>query len=147
MKVERTIDIKAPRERVWAKLMDPYCLDEWVSIHKSLKEAPHGELTKGAELVQCLHMAGTSFDVHWKVDLAERPHRAIWEGRGPMRSHASVVYELEDAGDSTTRFHYTNEFRSPGGPFGAIVDRITGGTAERAADKTLTNLKRLLESE
>jgi hypothetical protein len=38
-----------------------------------------------------------------------------------------------------------NEFKSPGGPFGAVIDRITGGTAERQADKTLANLKNLLE--
>jgi carbon monoxide dehydrogenase subunit G len=145
MKVERTIEIEAPRERVWTTLMDPYRLGDWVSIHKELKEAPPGELKQGAELTQCVHMAGTSFNVSWKVEQAEAPQHAVWAGRGPMRSKASVVYELEDMGDSKTRFHYTNEFHAPGGPFGAIIDRITGGTAERAADKTLANLKRLLE--
>jgi uncharacterized protein YndB with AHSA1/START domain len=145
MKVERTIEIRAPRERVWDTLMNPRCLKDWVSIHKELKEAPPGELKKGSELVQCLHMAGTSFNVHWEVKEADEPNRAVWNGRGPMRSRAAVVYELEDAGDSTTRFHYTNEFQSPGGPFGRLVDRITGRPAEHAADKTLANLKRLLE--
>ena len=145
MKVERTIEIKAPRERVWSTLMDPYCLRDWVSIHKDLKEAPHGELRRGSELVQCLHMAGTSFNVHWEVKEADAPERAVWEGRGPMRSKAFVVYQLEEDGDSTTRFRYTNEFRAPGGPFAKVIDRITGGTAERAADKTLANLKELLE--
>jgi uncharacterized protein YndB with AHSA1/START domain len=146
MKVERTIEIHAPRERVWETLMDPSCLEDWVSIHKSLKEAPRGELREGSQLTQCLHMAGTSFNVHWKVEQVDPPARAVWHGRGPVRSKAMVVYELEDGGNGTTRFHYTNEFKSPGGPFGAVVDRITGGTAERAADNTLDNLKRLLES-
>jgi carbon monoxide dehydrogenase subunit G len=145
MKVERTIEIKAPREEVYAKLMDPRCLEDWVSIHKSLKDAPDGQLRQGSELTQCLHMAGTSFNVSWTVKEARSPEHAVWEGKGPMRSKALVVYDLEDAGDGSTRFHYTNEFKSPGGPFGAVVDRITGGTAERAADKTLANLKRLLE--
>lgn len=145
MKVERTIEIDAPRERVWAKLMDPRCLEDWVSIHKSLKEAPEGELEQGDQLTQCLSMAGTSFNVKWKVVEADEPSHAMWEGKGPMRSKASVVYDLEDAGDGKTRFAYSNEFKSPGGPFGAVVDRITGGTAERAADKTLANLKKLLE--
>jgi carbon monoxide dehydrogenase subunit G len=145
MKVERTIDIEAPRDQVWETLMDPNCLEDWVSIHKSLKEAPDGELRKGSELTQCLHLAGTNFNVHWEVKEADRPNRAVWEGRGPMRSKAGVIYELEENGDGRTRFHYTNEFKSPGGPFGRFVDRITGGTAERAADKTLANLKQLLE--
>lgn len=145
MKVERTVEIRAPRERVWETLMDPRSLEDWVSIHKALKAAPDGELRKGSELTQCLHMAGTSFNVHWKVVESEKPSHAIWEGRGPMRSKATVNYDLEDAGDGTTRFVYANEFKSPGGPFAAVVDRITSGTAERAADKTLANLKALLE--
>jgi carbon monoxide dehydrogenase subunit G len=146
MKVERTIEIDASRERVWEKLMDPRCLGDWVSIHKSLKEAPDGELRRGSELTQCLTLAGTSFNVHWKVEEADAPRHAVWDGKGPMRSKASVVYDLEDAGGGKTIFHYMNEFKSPGGPFGGIIDRVTGGTAERAADKTLGNLKSLLES-
>jgi carbon monoxide dehydrogenase subunit G len=145
MKVERTIEIKAPPQRVWEKLMDPSCLEDWVSIHKSLKDAPDGELRKGSELTQCLHMAGTSFNVHWQVKEADAPKRAVWEGRGPMRSKAGVTYELEDDGNGGTTFHYMNEFKSPGGPLAGVVDRITGGTAEKAADKTLANLKQLLE--
>jgi carbon monoxide dehydrogenase subunit G len=145
MKVERTIDIDAARERVWETLMDPQCLDDWVSIHKKLVDAPDGELRKGSELTQCLHLAGKNFNVDWKVEEADKPNRAVWAGKGPMRSKAGVVYELEDNGDGKTRFHYMNEFKSPGGPFGAVIDRITGGTAERQADKTLANLKNLLE--
>lgn len=145
MKVERTIAIKAPRQAVWDKLMDPRCLEDWVSIHKDLKEAPEGELAQGDELTQCLHMAGTSFNVKWKVKEADEPTRAVWHGRGPMRSKAAVVYELEEDGDGGTVFHYENEFKAPMGPFGRVIDRITGGTAERAADKTLANLKQLLE--
>jgi carbon monoxide dehydrogenase subunit G len=145
MKVERTIDIKAPRREVWGKLMDPRCLEDWVSIHKSLEKAPAGELRKGSELTQCLHMAGTSFNVDWKVEEADAPTRAVWKGRGPMRSKAEVVYELEEDGHGGTRFHYMNELKPPGGPLRGIVDRIAGSTAERAADKTLENLKKLLE--
>jgi carbon monoxide dehydrogenase subunit G len=145
MRVERTIDIKAPRREVWAKLMDPECLEDWVSVHKSLGNAPKGELRKGSELTQCLHLAGTSFNVDWTVDEADAPTRAVWTGKGPMRSKASVRYELEDDGNGGTRFHYMNEFKSPGGPLGRIVDKLTGTTAERAADKTLDNIKKLLE--
>ena len=146
MRVERDITIKAPPEKVWKVLMDPQKLADWVSIHQKLKRAPSGQLERGDELTQCLRLMHTNFDVKWRVKQANEPHRAVWEGRGPVRSKAEVVYELRSDGDGGTRFHYENEFKSPGGLFGGfIADRAFQGTSEREADKTLDNLKALLE--
>lgn len=146
MKVERDIDIKASPEAVWKVLMDPDRLADWVSIHQKLKDAPSGQLKRGDELTQCLRLMHKNFDVKWKVKQADEPHKAVWEGRGPVFSKAFVVYELAADGNHGTRFHYVNEFKSPGGPFGAFVtDRAFQGTSEREADKTLKNLKGLLE--
>lgn len=146
MKVERDITIKASPEKVWKVLMDPRRLSDWVSIHQKLKWAPSGQLEKGDELVQCLRLMHKNFDVKWKVKEANEPHKAIWDGRGPMLSKAGVLYELKPDGDGGTRFHYMNEFKAPGGPFGSFVaDRAFQGTSEREADKTLDKLKHLLE--
>ena len=147
MKVQRDITIKAEPDAVWQVLMDPQRLDEWVSIHQKLKEAPSGVLEQGDELVQCLRLAHKKFDVHWHVKQADKPRKAVWEGIGPLRSKASVVYELSPDSNGGTRFHYENEFKSPGGPFGAfIADHAFQRTSEREADKTLDSLKGLLES-
>jgi hypothetical protein len=127
--------------------MDPLRLADWVSIHQKLKNAPDGQLERGDELTQCLRLMHKNFDVKWKVKQADKPRKAMWEGRGPVRSKATVVYELEPNGDGGTRFHYENEFKAPGGLFGSFMaDRAFQGTSEREADKTLNNLKGLLES-
>ena len=146
MKVEREVTIDAPPETCWKVLMDPRRLADWVSIHQKLKSAPSGELEQGDQLTQCLRLMHKNFDVNWTVKEAKEPRKAVWEGRGPVRSKAAVVYELEPDGNGGTRFRYTNEFKSPGGPFGAfITGRAFQGTSEREADRTLQNLKRLLE--
>ena len=146
MKVERDITIKASPEKVWAVLMDPQCLADWVSIHQKLKDAPNGQLERDDELTQCLRLMHKNFDVKWKVKEARAPHKAVWEGRGPVRSKAAVVYELEPDGDGGTRFHYMNEFKAPMGPLGSFfADHAFQRTSEREADKTLDNLKGLLE--
>ena len=145
MKVERDITIKAAPEAIWNVLMDPRKLADWVSIHQKLKNAPPGKLEQGDELTQCLRLMHKNFDVKWKVKQADEPHKAVWEGQGPVRSRASVLYELRPNRDGGTRFHYVNEFRSPGGIFGSFADRAFQGTSEREADKTLAALKRLLE--
>jgi carbon monoxide dehydrogenase subunit G len=146
VKVERDITIEAAPEEVWAVLMDPKRLREWVSIHQKLKRAPNGILTEGDQLTQSLRLMHKNFDVKWKVEHADEPHKAVWEGRGPVRSKASVVYELRPGGDGRTRFHYMNEFKAPMGPLGAFfADRAFQHTSEREADKTLDALKGLLE--
>jgi uncharacterized protein YndB with AHSA1/START domain len=146
MKVVRDITIDAPPEKVWDVLMDPERLADWVSIHQKLKDAPAAPLRQGDELTQSLRLAHKNFDVHWEVKEADAPRKAVWEGRGPIRSKASVVYELSPNGEGSTHFHYVNEFKSPGGPLGGfITGRAFQGTSEREADKTLDTLKRLLE--
>ena len=146
MKVERDIRIKAEPDAVWEVLMDPQRLEDWVSIHQKLKNAPSGLLHENDELTQCLRLMHKNFDVKWKVKQADEPRKAVWEGRGPVRSKASVVYELEPDGDGGTRFHYMNEFKAPMGPLGGFfADHAFQRTSEREADKTLSNLKGLLE--
>ena len=146
MKVERDITINAAPEAVWAVLMDPQRLADWVSIHQKLKSAPNGRLEKGDQLVQSLRLMRKNFDVKWNVEQADEPHKAVWEGRGPVRSKAAVVYELHPDGNGGTRFHYMNEFKAPMGPLGGFfADHAFQRTSEREADKTLDNLKGLLE--
>lgn len=147
MKVKRDITLAATPDKVWEVLMDPQRLADWVSIHQKLKKAPNGILNEGDEVVQCLRLMHKNFDVKWKVEQADRPHKAIWEGRGPVRSKAMVVYQLKPDGNGATRFHYENEFKAPMGPLGAFfADRAFERTSEREADKTLDALKSLVES-
>ena len=144
MKVERTTEIAVPPERVYEVVMDPARLEDWVTIHHSLMEAPTGELKRGSELVQCLKLAGRKFHVHWEVVEDDCPNRVVWEGKGPVHSHARVVYDFERNGDGT-RFTYTNEYDLPGGPLGKLAGRSVAGVARKESDRSLERLKNLLE--
>ncbi len=144
MKIERTIQIAAPPERVYEVVMNPRRLEDWVTIHHSLIEAPDGELKEGSELTQCLKLAGQRFKVRWTVVHDEPCRRVVWEGKGPVRSHARVVYELEPNREGT-RFSYSNEYDLPGGPLGRIAGRTMSRVTEKELDGSLRRLKALLE--
>jgi carbon monoxide dehydrogenase subunit G len=144
VKVERTIDIAAPPDEVYETVMDPRRLDEWVTIHVSVDDAPEGPLERGSEMRQCLKLAGSRFHVDWKVVKDERPSRVVWEGKGPVRSKARVVYDIEPNGDGT-RFCYMNEFVLPGGPLGRLAGGGMRGIAARESERSLERLKKLLE--
>jgi uncharacterized protein YndB with AHSA1/START domain len=145
-KVCTAVDIAAPPARVWKVLMDPRCLAEWVTIHRRLDDAP-ATLKRGSTFGQTLNLRGAPLHVTWTVVDLDPPRRAVWEGRGPAHSHASIVYELTADGDERTHFEYTNEFSPPGGPLGAVAGRVlVGGFSQREAQRSLQRLKDLLES-
>ena len=139
-KVTSSIHIAAPPQAVWDVVMDPERLADWVTIHRGLGK--HGR----THMEQTLHIRGVNFHVHWDLVESDEPRLAVWEGRGPARSHATTEYRLKPDGNGGTRFDYTNEFKAPLGPLGSVASRaVMGGVPEREAKKSLAKLKALLE--
>ena len=138
MKLEHTTLIAAPPEAIYDVVTDPQRLEDWVTIHEELVEAPPASLKKGSKLTQQLRLAGKCFTVHWTVVQSERPRKMVWKGSGPVRSKASVTYEFEPNGAGTC-FSYVNEYHLPGGPLGKLaaplVDRVTKGELEASLEK------------
>jgi hypothetical protein len=125
--------------------MNPSRLGEWVTIHRALEDGARGTLDKGSSFRQTLQLAGRPFDVTWTVADAERPRRAVWEGRGPVGSCARVRYAL-DRVKGGTRFTYENSFELPGGFLGRVAGRVLGrATVKREVERSLENLHRLFQ--
>jgi carbon monoxide dehydrogenase subunit G len=143
--VSASVKIDAPREEVWRTVLDPQRLGEWVTIHRRVNDADDGPPREGFQMVQTLHLRGANFKVRWTLTEANEPERATWEGRGPAHSYCRTSYRLAED-DGGTRFDYENEFHAPGGALGAAAARaLVGGISEREAQRTLQQLKRLLE--
>ncbi|HYM56242.1 MAG TPA: SRPBCC family protein [Solirubrobacteraceae bacterium] len=143
--VTASIQIATAPADVWKLVMDPRSLGEWVTIHRKLLHADDGPPRVGYRMDQQIHMRGVHLDVHWKLVDCRPCELAVWEGRGPARSHARSEYILK-AQDGGTRFDYRNEFRPPLGPVGAIVSRaLVGGMPEREARRTLERLRAHME--
>ena len=143
--VNESIEITAPPAEVWAVIMDPHRLGDWVTAHKKVYDAPEGGLSQGDSFEQKLQVVGPSFKVKWTVVEASEPTLAVWEGKGPGGSKADVRYELSESGDGT-RFDYCNDFELPGGPLAKVAGGIAGAPATKQARESLKNLKELLES-
>ena len=145
-KVTVNIDIDAPPETVYDLMLDPARLSEWVTIHRRVCSADTGALREGFKMEQQLTLRGAPFKVKWTLTDYDRPHTATWEGRGPGGSYARTTYRLTSDGNSGTRFEYENEYKAPGGMLGAAASRaLVGGTSEREAQRSLQQLKHLLE--
>jgi carbon monoxide dehydrogenase subunit G len=144
--VTASIEIDATPETVWMTVMDPRCLEKWVTIHRRLVRADAGAPRSGYRMDQCIHVRGVTLEVHWELVECSEPGKAVWEGRGPARSRARTEYLLKSEGPRT-RFDYRNEFHAPLGPVGAIVSRaLVGGIPQREASRSLDQLKAFIEN-
>ena len=144
--VRTSIEIAAPPARVWAAVMDPSRLGEWVTIHRDLRSCDEGPPRIGYRMSQQIQLRGVSLEVHWLLTQCTPDEHAVWEGRGPARSHALTEYRLHETDDGDTRFDYSNEFHAPFGPLGALASRaLVGGIPEREATHTLERLRTLVE--
>jgi carbon monoxide dehydrogenase subunit G len=144
MRVERTTHIAAPPKDVYDVVMDPHKLRDWVTIHQRLEGSPRTPLQKGSELTQCLKLAGRTFKVHWDVVQNDPCEHVVWEGRGPLGSHAKVEYRF-DANEGGTNFSYVNEYDLPGGPVGRFAGRAVSRVTQKEVDGSLQRLKQLVE--
>jgi carbon monoxide dehydrogenase subunit G len=146
-RVHTAIRIGAQPECVWEVVMDPHRLADWVTIHRRVDGVP-AQMKRGSTFEQTLNLRGAHLHVAWTVVDLDPPRRAVWEGQGPAHSHASIVYELRADGENGTLFDYTNEFKPPGGPLGAVAGRVlVGGLSQREAQRSLQRLKQLVENE
>ncbi len=144
MNVQREIHIDAPPQTIYEVIMDAGRLGDWVTVHEGLEDAPDGALRKGSTLTQRLKLAGRSFTVRWKVVENDRAQRVVWEGDGPVRSRAKVIYDLTPEGDGT-RFSYTNEYHLPGGALGKLAEPAVRRVSAGELDRSLEALKKLVE--
>ena len=145
-KVTVNIDIAAPPEVVFDTMLDPTRLKEWVTIHRRVCHADAGPLREGYAMEQQLTLRGAPFKVNWILTDFRPPRTATWEGSGPGNSYARTTYRLAPSKTGGTRFEYENEYKAPGGFLGAAASRaLVGGTSEREAQRSLEQLKALLE--
>ena len=144
MKVERTVRLSAAPRDVYDVVMDPARLEDWVTIHDHLVDDPPSPLRKGSRLTQCLRLAGKRFKVRWTVVENDPCRKVVWEGRGPVMSHAQVEYRFEPDGEGT-RFSYVNQYDLPGGPLGRIAGRTVSRVTTREVDGSLQKLKALVD--
>src|SRR5947209_18523048 len=121
--VHTAIEIRAPVQEVWETIMNPRRLEDWVTIHRQLRNVSDDPLTKGSTMDQVLHMRGINFNVHWTPAEMDAPNHAEWEGRGPAHSRARISYELASHGDGPPCFDYTTEFTPPGCRPGRVATR------------------------
>jgi carbon monoxide dehydrogenase subunit G len=130
-KVEKTIELGADQEKVWAVLSDPSRFGEWLGMHKKWKGEPPTTLIEGTTLpeavVSLLNMANT---FTWKVEKVAAPSSATLTATGMagVKVTLDLAVAQADLGSTVT---ITASFD------GALIKGALAKAAEKATDQDI----------
>jgi uncharacterized protein YndB with AHSA1/START domain len=139
VRIELTLEIACPAEKVFAALTDLEHLPDWQS--SALSSKPDGPLAVGTHIREERTLMGRVLDNELEVTAYDPPRRFTLEGRtGPVP--LSVDHELvEDDGKTVLRVHAKAE---PGSLF-TLAEPMIARTAEQELRADFERLKGRLE--
>jgi len=141
-KLEKTIAINAPVEKIFAYLDDPTCLPEiWPSFveAKDVKRLPNG----GNSFSWVYKMAGMHFEGTSECIEYARNQRRVFENKGGIDSTITWTFLSEAAGTKVT---FEAEYTVPIPLLGKLAETIIVKQNEKEAEKLLANLKSKMEA-
>ena len=142
MRVDESIRVAAPRERVWELVSLPERYSEFMV--GSSWEPIHGEPTSGLRARFWLNVEVGSTDLGGVVELVEfdPPHELAWTNVSGIDNRGRwILRERGDETEVTMRFSY----QVPGGVLALIASRLGAPIMRRDVRKSLAALKDLLE--
>ncbi|GIE74942.1 hypothetical protein Aph02nite_08920 [Actinoplanes philippinensis] len=126
----------AGADRVFAVLVDPARMPDWVLQHAGWIGGPPAAFAEGERFRQRITLMGTPSEVRWTVT-GVVPGRAVWfEGTAPMGVAVGFYLSVTPAGaGSVVRFDGGVEGGPADGPLGAMVARNLADAMRRSLDE------------
>ena len=146
MKFEGTVDIRAPRERVWEFLMDPN------------QVGPCGPGVESIEVIDETHFKAKAkvgigfisarFVVDMEIAVRVAPDRAVIKARGQAPGSAvdaTATMKLSDGADGATTMDWAADVLI-GGTLASVGARLIEGTANKMIGQTFDCIRAKLEA-
>ncbi len=142
MRIEESVEINRPPERVFEYVANPENLQEWTGTVIEISKDTPGPLLEGSTFTSVAKFLGRRIESPFEVTAHEFPRRHSHKGTGgPLPTEWTLTFE-EVAGG--TRYTQVAE-GEPGGFFG-LVEPLLERVRKRQLRTDLENLKDLLEA-
>jgi carbon monoxide dehydrogenase subunit G len=143
MKIEGSSDIAAPREKVWAALLDPAILSDALPGCEQLEEIGSSEY----KAIMKVGVAAIKGTFQGKVRLSDQDppnrYRMAVEGNGsPGFVRGDAVMELSEV-DGGTRVTYSADVQV-GGLIASVGQRMLGGVSKMMLDQFFGRMREIL---
>ena len=139
---EKTIEIKAPPEKVWEMLAFDR-LPEWMDSMKSVAYTSEVRTSEDKYRVGAsAHViAEEKFDLEIMENIENEKISSRWRGTGQVRN-TIVTYTLKPT-EAGTEMTYAVDYEMPWGVLGKFLDKLF---AQRVAEKTIEKESKKLKS-
>jgi uncharacterized protein YndB with AHSA1/START domain len=140
--------IQASPETVWDAVSAIERYAEWVVNTDEVVRTDNPQAGPGVTYEERNTIAGPwKASTRWRVTEYDPPHRQAHEGEGvAVARRVRLELELGPAGEST-EITNTVVYEPKFGPAGAVLDKALRPMLARDLQRTMENLKRLVESE
>jgi uncharacterized protein len=146
MKIDATYEMQAPRERVYAALVEPEILRRAIPGCESLEKT--AENTYNAVLKAGIGSIKGTFKGEVRLEDMRPPehYRIVVEGKGAVGfAKGTADFDLEEK-DGGTLIRYSGEMQT-GGTIAAVGQRMIQGAAKMMAAKFFTALEAEVKKE
>ena len=137
-----TIEVAAPRERVYAVLADPYRYPEWVVGTRSVRDADERFPEPGARFSARVGTGPVSVDAVTTVLEREEPARLVLRTRARRVGAAQIELDLQERGTATL---VTLRERALGDPVSRFAQTVSEPLLASRNRRSLQRLKELVE--
>ena len=146
MKFEGTVDISAPRDRVWAFLMDPNQVGSCGPGVESIEVVDETHFKTKAKVG--IGFISARFVVDMEIAERDEPTRAVIKARGQAPGSAvdaTATMALSDGTDGRTIMDWSADVLI-GGTLASVGARLIEGTANKMIGQTFDCIRSRLES-
>ncbi len=146
MKFEGTVEIKAPRERVWAFLIDPDQVGSCGPGVQSIEKLPDGRFKAHAKVG--IGFISAKFTVTAEFAELHEPNDATILARGNAPGSAvdaTARMALRDSGDGGTAMDWSADV-TISGTIASVGARLVEGTANKMIGQTFDCIRSKLEA-
>lgn len=145
MKVKKSIEIKAPAERIWPYLTDPEKIMRWYFNLQEFKYTGDKHAGVGTPIYLVEKGPGIAFRLDFSViEWTENEVVAIRKVSEGAPKVYEQIWQIE-AKNGESMFTFSEEIQMPWGFFGRLLEGVMKGNSEKTLDKMLQILKNEVE--
>jgi len=146
VKLQKSIDIAAPPEKIWPYLVEPEKIMKWFTLLRKFEYTDKRCGGMGTTFYYEEKMGPLLTKLHYKITEWVENEKLTFILTSGLPKKDDQIWTLE-AIPSGSRFTFIEDFEIPWGIIGRLLDKLLVGNIGKGIEEILGNLKKVIEAE